>query len=219
MFAILLKGGESKMKKYVFTSIALVIAVAAYMSTSTSATTWSGVGNVGNGAGSTNTATSTKSDYKKVQQNNKAIQVNSVTNVQNTGENKANKNTGADVGVYSGSAKAKTNITNNANANVAHVSDDCGCEGNGPVGNVGNGADSHNTATSANSSTTKVKQNNFAFQANGVTNVQNTGGNEANKNTGSVWGDSDVGVGSGNAHSTTNITNNANYNEAVVGGN
>ncbi|MDQ3099548.1 MAG: hypothetical protein M3Q44_07440 [bacterium] len=82
----------------------------------------------------------------------------------------------------------------------------------GGVGNSGNGSSSYNVVSSHTTKKVSVTQYNSAFQANGVSNTINSGGNKANKNTG---GD-EVSVQTGTATAGVGIENTANQNAAAV---
>lgn len=78
---------------------------------------------------------------------------------------------------------------------------------------TGNGADSSNTSNVAVQSTTTVVQNNDANITNTVNASADTGGNDANKNTGG-----DVEVSTGDASTGVSVENTANSNYATVEG-
>jgi len=78
---------------------------------------------------------------------------------------------------------------------------------------TGNGSGSNNAAVVSQTSTTTVTQSNTANVNNNVTSNANTGGNDANYNTGG-----DVLVRTGAATTTTNVTNTLNSNAAQVSG-
>ena len=76
---------------------------------------------------------------------------------------------------------------------------------------TGNGADSSNWSTVAQTNTTTVSQNNSANVTNNVNADAKTGGNDANFNTGG-----DVQVITGNATTDVDVTNALNTNPANV---
>lgn len=196
------------MKTKLFVVIFSLVLVAGAGFSATQAAT-----NSGNGANSINNAHVTKVNKTKLKQRNNAAQLNFVGVDQNGGNNKANNNTGpGDVSVTSGSATAGVGVGNTANQNVAAV-DQCDClNGNDPVvSNTGNGNGSTNTATSYQKNKLKVGQTNNAFQLNVVGVSQNTGGNQANSNTGG-----NVDITSGDAAATVLIENVANSNSVVI---
>src|SRR5437899_953246 len=75
----------------------------------------------------------------------------------------------------------------------------------------GNGADSTNRVSVNSTNTTTVTQTNSANISNRVSVVSNTGGNQANKNTGG-----DVSITTGDVSSSVTIKNLANVNFARV---
>lgn len=75
----------------------------------------------------------------------------------------------------------------------------------------GNGEGSHNTVTLSNSNTTSVSQSNVMSVSTTVNSSANTGGNQANENTGG-----DVTVTSGNASSTVGVSVTGGDNSATV---
>src|SRR6202000_2784156 len=105
-----------------------------------------------------------------------------------------NKNTKGSVSVTTGNASSTVNNTTTAGGNVA-TAPSCGCaSGDTDVTVSGNGEKSTNTVKVTNSSSNSVTQFNGVLVVNGVWTVQNTGGNNANANTGG-----DVMITSGNA--------------------
>lgn len=164
-----------------------------------------------NGAGSDNTVTVSQSNNTTVTQNNTATVTNVVSSTANSGDNKANFNTGGDVTVKSGNATSTTNVQNALNSNAAQV--DCCAAGGTDVTVANNGAFSNNDVDLTGKNTNKVTQDNKAFVWNSVNSDANTGGNKAGFNNGG-----DVTVKSGAASTTTNVKTQANANTAVVGG-
>lgn len=75
----------------------------------------------------------------------------------------------------------------------------------------GNGAGSDNSANVTQNSTTNVSQSNTAFVSNNVSSNATTGNNNANFNTGG-----NVTIGTGNANTTVNVSNDLNKNFADV---
>lgn len=193
--------------KIIVTVLSLVLVAGAGFSATQAAT------NSGNGADSINNAHVTKVNKTKVKQKNNAAQFNVVGVEQKAGNNKANNNTGpGDVTLASGGATAGVGVGNAANQNSAEVTP-CDCvNGVDPVvSNTGNGAGSTNTATYYQKNKLKVGQTNNAVQVNVVGVSQNTGGNQANSNTGGS-----VDVTSGDAAATVLIENVANSNTVVI---
>lgn len=156
-----------------------------------------------NGAGSTNTAISVNKQKTKVRQTNLAVVGNLTGVIQDTGGNKANGNTGGGgVSVDSGNATTHVTNTTTTGGNTANINS-CECDpGSNDITIQGNGAGSANTVVAVNKSTTKVSQFNGALVINGTFVAQNTGGNQANGNTGSGG----VDVNSGNAEATVTST-------------
>lgn len=165
----------------------------------------------GNGAGSDNAATVSQTNTNVVTQNNNAVVTNVVNSNANTGGNDANFNTGGDVHVNTGAARTTTNVTNALNSNAASVN--CCAAGNTDVLVKDNGAFTDNTVNLTKSNTNVVTQDNNAVVTNLVTSNANTGGNDANFNTGG-----DVHVNTSGAKTTTNVKTQANSNTAVIGG-
>lgn len=79
------------------------------------------------------------------------------------------------------------------------------------VGNVGNGVDSSNTTSVNQSNTTTVSQSNNSVINNNISVKSNTGGNDANRNTGG-----EVAVSTGDSTTTVVLENVANRNVAQV---
>lgn len=168
--------------------------------------------NTGNGNGSKNTATETRVRKTNVGQVNTALQGNLVGLEQNSGGNKANKNTGGAVTNTSGRANVEVGVGNAANENGATISN-CDCDALSPAtaANTGNGNNSTNKATVKHKTVTNVTQSNVAVQNNTVLVGQNSGNNTANSNT-----DGDVTIGSGNISATIVAENVANSNTLVI---
>jgi len=154
----------------------------------------------GNGADSTSKVKVKNVKKSKVKQSNTANVTNAIGVSQNTGGNKANKNTGGDVTVTSGNATATVDVTNTTGGNFLAWDSNCGCMvPENTVDISGNGADSYNKVKVVNYDSTKVMQSNSATIVNSITVSQTTGDNKANKNTnGSV----DVTSGDTDAHIT-----------------
>ena len=157
-----------------------------------------------NGARSTNTVIAVNKQKTKVRQTNLTTVVNLTGVNQDTGGNKANGNTGGgNVDVNSGDATSTVTNATTTGGNSANV-DPCECEnGINDITIQGNGARSTNTVIAVNKSKTKVSQFNGTLVVNGTYVSQDTGGNQANGNTGG----GNVDVDSGDATSTvTNTT-------------
>ncbi len=167
----------------------------------------------GNGEGSTNTIAATNTSSTTVSQNNDADIDNKITANANSGGNSATSNTGGNVAITTGNASTTTKVSNAANINTAHIACDV-CGTGGSVTISGNGENSTNTATVGNTgSDNQVFQNNDADIDNKVHSYAKTGWNDANSNTGG-----NVAITTGNASTTTKVTNKANANIAKLGG-
>lgn len=156
----------------------------------------------GNGVGSSNTVVLSNSNTSSTKQVNKTAVVNLTGVFQNTGNNKANGNTGGGaVSVTSGSAMSTVTNTTTAGANIN--TSPCGCV-SAPDDSVtisGNGKNSSNTVVLGSSNSSFTTQVNKTLVVNGTFVLQNTGGNTANGNTGGGA----VSVTSGGA--TSSVTN------------
>ena len=202
--------GVIRLRKYIIGStLALTVALVGAASVGAATLT-----NSGNGYKSVNLLSSTNKNITNVWQGNSANVSNVVGVTNNSGGNKANKNTGGAVTVTTGTTDTGVALQTNANTNAADVSN-CGCAGNGAdvLNNTGNGAKSYNSIYVKDINKTSVAQSNAAQVLNVVTTHSSTGNNQANSNTGG-----NVNVGSGDATTTVVVENNLNVNEAVVGG-
>jgi len=168
----------------------------------------------GNGSGSTNNVDLNVDTNTEVNQSNYADIQNDVNVSAQTGNNTANKNTGGDVSVDTGDSNVSVGVTNNANSNVAAISDCGGCLGDLTAKISGNGADSKNDVKVDSKSKTEVNQYNDAVVVNNVGVKSETGENEANKNTG---GDVSVKTGDANVDDVS-VTTQVNANRASVSG-
>ena len=164
-----------------------------------------------NGADSNNNTNVNIENTTWVTQENVANITNNVQASSNTGDNTANKNTGGEVEISTGDATTVVSVENTVNSNTAEI-DGC-CEMDVDVVIAGNGADSKNNARLKLENETGVVQNNYANIKNNVNATSDTGGNEANKNTGG-----DVHISTGDAATAVSILNTANSNSARVGG-
>ena len=169
----------------------------------------------GNGANSDNNAkVKVKSETLVVQENNASV-ANFVTAKLNTGKNDANNNTGGDVDIDTGNAKADVTLSTKVNKNVAKVGSNNGGSLNVEIS--GNGADSDNDAKVILISKKLVLQeNNFDCKETrdacaDVWVKSNTGKNDANNNTSG----GEPAIDTGNAGADVEVNNTANKN--VVG--
>lgn len=166
-----------------------------------------------NGSDSTNEVQlSNQSTTTVVQQNNTTV--NNHINVDaSTGDNKAEDNTGGDVAIETGDAKAEVHVSNMVNSNVAEV-DTCGeCAGDTDVTISGNGTGSDNSAVLGQKTTTDVRQNNSANVSNDVKVEAETGDNKAEDNT-----NGEVTIKTGDATVKVMSDTVANMNSAKIGG-
>ncbi len=174
----------------------------------------------GNGSGSNNTANVTSSNNTTVNQTNYADISNNVDVDANTGNNKANNNTGGDVSIKTGNADANVDVDNLANFNFADV-DACGCIFDATVKIKGNGADSKNKAHVNLDSWLNVDQDNTfdcskdhketwkkSDSCNQVDVDLNTGNNDAKKNT--QGGEPSITTGDANGDVMVETTANTN---------
>ena len=166
----------------------------------------------GNGSNSDNDANVTVNTSKTIFQTNTADIDNNVKISANSGDNKAEDNTGGDVAINTGDANVSSSVSNSANSNVASL--DCGsCPGDLNVKISGNGSDSDNKADVDVNNTLSVIQANNADVDNDVDVDANTGGNKAEDNTGG-----EVEIETGDAKVEVAIENMVNQNVANIGG-
>ena len=188
---------------------------------------------VGNGAGSDNDIALEILSLQLVSQSNTLRLKNKVDAEANTGENRANRNTGGSVSIETGDANADVRIDNLANFNFADL--DCGCLLDVFAKIAGNGADSDNDIKARIIERREVYQDNtwqcgkyggrgwwrrrirFKKQpCNDVLADAFTGGNDTNRNTGDP--DGDPSVVTGDAGAQVLIENTGNVNSVGVGG-
>jgi hypothetical protein len=177
----------------------------------------------GNGSDSTNKVDVESNQNTTVVQSNNAEVTNNITAKASTGGNEAEDNTGGNVSIETGDATTDVTASTTVNSNAATV-DCCSTQG-ADVLISGNGSDSHNRVyldlnenekkgPGSNDPTgTSVFQNNKADITNNVTAKSKSGGNEAEDNTGG-----DVSIKTGDATTSVTLTNTANANSAMVGG-
>lgn len=171
---------------------------------------------VGNGAGSDNDITAALTNSTTIDQDNRADVTNTINSDANTGDNDAWFNTGGDVVIDTGDATATVGVDNAVNFNYAAA--DCGCllagnilaKINGNGGGLFFGSDNDIQLTLGN--TTLYGQDNRSTLYNDVDEDLETGDNDANFNTGATEGISDPAVVTGDATSTTYVTNSGNVN-------
>lgn len=170
---------------------------------------------VGNGAGSDNKIAAALINATTIGQDNEADIENDVDVDAETGDNEANFNTGGDVVIMTGDSKAEVDVDNAVNFNFADV--DCGCEYDILAKIAGNGAEAHHGDEVDNyigltlENIQAVGQGNDADLDNDVdVDDAETGDNEAGYNTGDPG--SDPAIVTGDANSTTSVSNSGNVN-------
>lgn len=175
----------------------------------------------GNGVDSHNGIKLTVGNSVGIWQSNDAYIDNHVESDAKTGGNEAEHNTGGNVTIDTGSAKADTTVSNMANFNAADV--DCGCVLGGDVlaKIATNGDGSKNSISATLGGGIGVYQGgkgevgelgNEADVHNDVNSDAKTGYNEAESNTGAESGISDPSIYTGDATSTTDVSTSANAN-------
>jgi len=175
-----------------------------------------------NGSNSDNTANVAVSSAKTINQTNYAKISNDVDVDADTGKNDANDNTGGEVSIDTGDAKADVWVSNLANFNAADV-DACGCILDLLVKIKDNGTYSDNDANVALKSSTLVDQDNtyeckkghgrwsWHKSCNEVDVDLDTGKNDANDNTqGDDDPDPEINTGDASADVLVETTANAN---------
>lgn len=166
----------------------------------------------GNGSHTDNTVTVGQTTTTQVNQTNTANVSNNVSATSNTGNNGADDNTGGDVSIDTGDAKALVEVQNQLNSNEASVA--CGgCNPDVEVKVSGNGTKSDNDVNLGLKNSTWVVQDNDADVENDVEVKANTGKNYADDNTGG-----DVEIDTGKATALAVVKTMANANVAHVGG-
>lgn len=165
----------------------------------------------GNGSNSENKAELENKNQTSVYQDNNARINNKIYAEAETGENSANRNTGGDVGITTGSATTNVTVSNSANANSAKIGSGSGTGGTLSAIISGNGSGSENEIELDHEKSTTVVQDNNAHFTNNVDAEAQTGDNYANDNT-----NGSVAIHTGNASTTVGIDNMANFNAADV---
>ncbi len=120
----------------------------------------------------------------EVEQKNEADVSNDVKIYANTGGNEAEDNTGGDVEIDTGDAEVGVLIQNELNSNFASVDTCGGCVFDGEFKIAGNGSHTDNDIDFEMESEIEIDQENEADVENDVDVTANTGGNEAEDNTG-----------------------------------
>jgi hypothetical protein len=160
----------------------------------------------GNGSDSDNDVDVKVANVTELQQSNQADVENNIDVDANTGKNDAEDNTGGDVSIETGDAKAVVDIANMVNQNVASI----GGEGDGGSLDVevsGNGSGSDNDVDVELANVVEVLQTNNAEIENDVDVDANTGKNDAKDNTGG-----EVAIETGDADVEVDVENKANFN-------
>ncbi len=165
----------------------------------------------GNGAKSDNDVTVDLNNTVNIRQDNQARINNNINIDADTGDNKAQKNTGGDVSIDTGNADATVTVNNTANLNGAVVAGKSGTGGVLSVVIDGNGAGSDNNVEVDSTNNTTVNQRNKADFDNNVNINGETGDNTAEDNTG---GNSSITTGDATAN--VGVNNTANFNWADV---
>lgn len=169
----------------------------------------------GNGAGSNNKAdldVNQGSQYTTlIDQTNYADVKNKVYADADTGDNKANKNTGGDVSIKTGDADTSVDVSTTANANWATVGGNGGQGGTLSMRILDNGADSTNKIYLDFDSVIALTQDNYADVYNKVDADADTGDNSAKENTGG-----EVVIETGDATVDVAVDNMVNFNWADV---
>jgi len=187
--------------------------------------------NSGNGDSSQNLGEIDSQSNNQTFQNNDATVENNMYLSSNSGDNNANRNTGGDSNILTGDANVEANVLTFANNNFAGgvyygvvniygdlVGDIVLSEatlaslGLLNASNIGNGADSVNTASADSTTNNTLLQTNNIVIDNNLIFDANTGENDVSRNT-----DGASSVESGNANLTAQVLNVANSN--VTGGN
>lgn len=135
---------------------------------------------------------------------------NNITTNTNSGENNTNNNTKVLGDVGSGDASSVTDVLTEVNRSKIRVNG-CGCEDRNDVLIDQTGAESKNIAVIVDAQSISVNNTQNATIVNNISTNTNSGKNNTNNNT-RIEG----GVTSGNASSTTIVTNLANSSTIVV---
>ncbi|MEK7166577.1 MAG: hypothetical protein AAB874_07250 [Patescibacteria group bacterium] len=166
----------------------------------------------GNGSNSDPNVNVASTNTTTVNQTNTANVKNDIDAKANTGDNSADDNTGGDINIDTGEAKALVEVSNKLNSNEAQV--DCGgCPADVNVEVSGNGTYSQPDVNLALTNTTWVTQDNTANVENDVEVKANSGDNDADDNTGG-----NTSIDTGKATAWAGVENTLNANVAHVGG-
>lgn len=154
-------------------------------------------GNVITGPTSNNTATLTNANRTRVENSNTATVDNTVVADSDTGNNRADTNTGP-ANIRTGNAWLGIGVANHVNDNATLVAADVNGTGNNTVENSTTGPLSNNFATLLNSADVAVTNVNDLRVSNIVTALSRTGNNSASTNTlggDIVTGNAGAGIG------------------------
>lgn len=168
----------------------------------------------GNGAYSNNELELAVEKETALVQENAARVVNNVDSFGATGWNDANDNTGGEVRILTGDAKAETIVDNMVNFNAADI--DCGCVLDTTAKIADNGSESENEISAEIVDGREVFQDGTASLDNDADAKAKTGANDANYNTGDSELNLDPAIYTGDAASSTEVENTSNMN--VFGG-
>lgn len=166
--------------------------------------------NINTGAKSVNIAVESNRSRVTTRNLNLAGVVNVVGSSADSGNVKADKNTGGGNMALGGNATNKTTVTNNLGQTNSTVVGTCGCP-QGAASNINTGYKSLNVAVVSNSSTVNTTNANGAFVLNLVSSSASTGNSSASMNTGG----GNV-ASTGNASTTTTINNTVNQGNTTV---
>lgn len=153
-------------------------------------------GNIITGPSSNNTATLTNANRTRIENSNTATVDNIVVAESNTGDNRADTNTGP-ANIRTGNAWQGIGIANHVNDNATMVAAGINGTGNNTVENSTTGPFSNNFATLLNNADVAVNNVNDLRVQNLVTVLARTGANSASTNTlgGDIWtGNANAGV-------------------------
>lgn len=165
----------------------------------------------GNGADSNNEVGLTATNTNVVSQGNNAKVRNDIDTDADTGGNDAYSNTGGDVAIVTGHAKAMVDVNTTANVNSAQIGGNGGSNPSASFVISGNGAGADNKIAALLANTNVLSQSNYADVDNDVDADADSGDNDANFNTGG-----DVVIDTGNATVDVEVDNAVNFNHADV---
>jgi len=165
---------------------------------------------IGNGSNSDNDIRVEAHQSVLLVQNNDAYVYNNIDAKAKTGGNDANDNTGGDVIIDTGDAKAWVEVDNMVNFNAADV--DCGCLSDVLAKIHGNGSNSDNDIKAKIEKDLSAFQDNASDLYNYVDAEAKTGHNDAKRNTGPVDGIDPVEILTGDSTSWTDVNNSGNVN-------